>query len=113
MRASDVIIRARDMIGDPEVPYRWSDQVLLDWLYDAEIELQSIRPDSTMVSSMTPATITRKNTTSLNISTADKFLPCLVDYISYRALGRDSEHANNERLSVEYYKAFTTKASVL
>jgi hypothetical protein len=113
MRASDVILRARDMIGDPEVPYRWSDQVLLDWLFDAEVELQSIRPDSTMISSVVPATITRKNTLAQTLNTADKFLSCLVDYVSYRALARDSEHANNERLSSQYYQSFTTKASVL
>jgi hypothetical protein len=113
VKASAVISRARDLIGDPEVPYRWSDQVLLDWIFDAEVELQSIRPDSTMSSSIIPVAITRKNTLSQDLQTVDKFISCIVDFVCFRAMSRDAEHANNERLATSYYQQFTTKASML
>ena len=66
-----------------------------------------------MSSSLIPATITRKNTTAQELQTLDRFISCIVDFVCFRAMARDSEHANNERLATQYYQQFTTKASML
>lgn len=94
---SDIVDRVQKQLIDPN-GVRWLVLTeLIPWLNDGQREIAHRRPDSLFADSV-PKSAIPPDVTALTdkLSISEQYRSCLVDYVLFRAFGKDSE--DNESL---------------
>ena len=107
MKASKPIERVRDLLRDTKKPYRWSDEELSVWATEGLRDIWRRRPEFTFndddIEIDAPPMI--QDTTS-DVRLIGTFLPCLVNYMCYRAMSRDGEESPNFAVAQQYFGSY-------
>lgn len=107
MLASEVIDRARDLLGDPDTgSSRWTDADLVRWLNDGQRKLVSLRPDVLLSAIGTLATVTDVSATTDTMTVGTDWREALADYVCYRAFARDAANADYAKRAATHLQLF-------
>jgi len=108
MTGQDVVNRVRNLIQDTvSGNFRWDDPEMIDWVNDAQQETIRRRPDA--LSFTTLATTNQINDVALLTETlqiGNPFRSALVDYVTSRALEKDSDDPSNLNRANYYLDRF-------
>jgi hypothetical protein len=113
MLVSAAIARARDLLQDTKATPRWPDPEMLRYVSDGQAEVASVRPDSLYISGVVVTAPPEISAVGQTLAVQDKFVPALVDYICYRCLMKDAEHAANEKLAKTYMESFSSRMNAV
>ena len=93
----EIVLRAREILADTIVPYRWSDEQLSEFVNDGVSEIKNLRAD---VERMT--------------SVPHPFTSALSNYVVYRAFSIDNDAQNNNgAISDKYMNLFREQAAAI
>ena len=110
MLASAIINRARLMLADTVVTYRWSDVTLLIYVNDAVDELTNRRPDLVMDDAEVIKALTDVAATTETIDLPASTTEAMAHYVAYRALETDDADTVNLANADRHYGAFLRNA---
>lgn len=93
----EIVLRAREILADTIVPYRWGDEQLSEFVNDGVSEIKNLRAD---VERMT--------------SVPHPFTSALSNYVVYRAFSIDNDAQNNNgAISDKYMNLFREQAAAI
>lgn len=93
----EIVLRAREILADTIVPYRWGDEQLSEFINDGVSEIKNLRAD---VERMT--------------AIPHSFTSALSNYAVYRAFSIDNDAQNNNgAISDKYMNLFREQASAI
>ena len=108
MKLSKFLDHVRRSISDSKIPYRWTNETIVDYVNDGIIEIYTYHPECVYVSAVSTAEPVELKFFQLNhdVPITNFFINALEHYVAYRCLSEDSEDNANMALAGDHYKLF-------
>lgn len=112
MTVNSIKTKARRILQDAQMPYRWSDGDIRSAIQDGINSLNSIRPETRYVRGSLVDLVSLPTDNDATIDIHDRYEEALVFYAVYKCYLDDDSDTVNHQLSELYLGKFNTKVQL-
>lgn len=112
MTIATIEAKARRILQDTEVPYRWESSEIRDSIQEGVYALNAIRPETRYVNGELKDAVNLPDGNDMEMDIHNHYEEALVYYVVHKCYLNDSTDTMNAQLAEMYLSKFNTKAQL-